>query len=136
MAERTERALDGTLHVPGCWYVQCVREERAYRERWPNHCGRCSGWGGFPYYDSDTGDQGADPCHQCVERGRCPRCGGGIIAEAYWDAGHWAVCDNCGFVEGTTRGHPYPEEPCSCLEGPLRYVEQYDVWVNDIGEAL
>lgn len=116
-----ETALDGTRHKDGCWYPKDMLEEAAYQERWPNHCGRCDGWGGFPFHDSDTGYSGADPCPECLERNRCPRCGGGIIAEAYWDASQYAVCDNCGYIESKTRGGAYVEDVCSCIyEAELR----------------
>lgn len=126
-------ALDGTQHRAGCWYPKALREEKRYAERWPNHCGRCDGWGGFPFYDSDTGYNGYDPCPECLEAGKCPRCGAPILAEVEWDYGNVASCDTCGYVEGQSRGGQYVEEPCSCLERD-RYIQGVG-WVNGIGEA-
>ena len=103
-------------HREGCWYPKALEESRRYDEQWPDHCPRCGGWGGHTWYDSDTGLQDYDPCPECVEQGKCPRCGGGIIAETYWDAGHFAVCDNCSWIEATTPGEPpLVDEPCDCL---------------------
>jgi hypothetical protein len=103
-------------HKEGCWFPRAVAEEARYAEAWPNHCRTCDGWGGFSFYESDTGYSGVDPCANCLEQGKCPRCAGGIISEAYWDAGHFANCDNCGYVEGTTQGGHYINEPCACIE--------------------
>jgi hypothetical protein len=55
-----------------------------------------------------------EPCPECLEKGKCPRCGGGVISEAYWDVDHFANCDNCGYIETMTSGYVYVEEPCTC----------------------
>jgi hypothetical protein len=114
-----------TKHKEGCWYPKALEEEKRYHERWPDACTRCGGWGGFPWYDHDTGLQDYDPCPQCLMEGKCPRCKGGVIAETYWDAGLVAICENCSFIEATTPGEPpLVEDPCECLG----YYDDFDVW--------
>jgi hypothetical protein len=114
------------VHREGCWYPKAIEENRRWSEHWPYACERCGGWGGFSFYDHDTGYQGYDPCPDCLERGYCPRCGGGVITEAYWDAGHVAICDNCSYVEATTPGEPPPvEDPCSCMG----YFDEYERFI-------
>lgn len=101
-------------HKEGCWYPGAMVEALRYAKAWPNCCTQCTGWGGFVWHDLDSGYQEFDPCPKCLEKGTCPRCGGGVISEAYWDAGHYTNCDNCGFIEATTPGAPFFEE-CSCF---------------------
>lgn len=108
-----------TEHKEGCWYPKAIAEEERYYKDWPNACNRCDGWGGwggFDFYEDDTGYSDFDPCPECLEEGRCPRCGGAVIAEAYWDAGHFTNCDHCSYVEGRTSGCSFTEEPCACIE--------------------
>lgn len=103
-------------HKEGCWYLKAQAEARRYYEDWPSVCKRCEGWGGFAFYYDDTGFNDFHPCPECLEQSRCPRCHGAVIAWAYWDAGHFANCDHCAYVEGTSRGGPLLDEPCSCIE--------------------
>lgn len=92
-----------------------ARDAERYEKAWPDHCVSCNGHGGHPdYYDpSPVGvslGSGSfvewESCPECLERWRCPRCGGGVISEVYWDEGLPAICDGCGYIEGTTGGHP------------------------------
>lgn len=114
-----------TVHREGCWYPKAVHEGARYAQAWPDHCRTCNGEGGFStsFDPSPAGvslSSGSmmeyDPCTNCLERSKCPRCAGGVIAETYWDHGEEAICENCGYIEGRTRGRPYVDEPCSCLE--------------------
>lgn len=102
-------------HEQDCWYPKAAKEYERYALSWLKHCGRCEGWGGFPWYDSDTGHQDYDPCPDCLEQGKCPRCGYAVITEEEWDTGNLVNCDTCGYVEGSTPGAPL-FEPCPCIE--------------------
>lgn len=122
--------MSEVVHKEGCWYPKALAEETAWWQRWPNACSRCGGYGGGMWYDRETGFQDYDPCPACLEDGHCPRCGGGVISETYWDAGLRAVCDSCGFIESATPGEPPPvEDPCSCMG----HFDEYERWVPNGG---
>ena len=61
-------------------YVQL----NSYPIAWPNYCRKCNGFGAaFEKYDPSPAGIGLSPgymveshlCSECVERGKCPRCG-------------------------------------------------------------
>lgn len=75
----------GENHDSDCWGLleksRMARQEWA--RKWPNHCQKCGGWGGFwSHYDPSPSGVGLspgymeqfDPC-VCWEEGHCPRCG-------------------------------------------------------------
>lgn len=74
------------------------RQIRIYRAQWPNFCQHCRGWGYFEW-EEDPSPAGvalspgtmtmSDPCHICVENGKCPRC----LSEFYMGGTICAVCE-------------------------------------------
>lgn len=111
------------IHTEGCKEARkrYDREVKQYQTKWPNHCKKCNGWGGF-YVRYDPSPAGIslgsgymtdfDLCLECLEKDVCPRCGKGIkvMEGEYFDTFR---CENCGFEEGKTYG--LPEEPeCFC----------------------
>lgn len=104
-------------HREGCWYPKAVAEEKRWHRAWPNRCVNCEGWGYTGGQHDEFGNFDADVCPDCLERDKCPRCAGGVISETYWDEGQFAICENCGFIEGSTPGAPpLVEDPCECIE--------------------
>jgi hypothetical protein len=91
-----------------------------WESNWPNACPLCEAWGG-----SDSVEQAGeflcsvwDDCPDCIEQGKCPRCG----KELFEDAGEkyqevwseWIVdqnpCPNCGWTWGKNAGDTRPQE--------------------------
>jgi len=66
---------DAHLHSDACmletWRVLAAYID--YLAQWPHHCHACQGEGGTTYYGEDQPEFVL--CHECVERGLCPRCG-------------------------------------------------------------
>lgn len=99
-----------------------TREKREeYNDNYPMYCEGCEGWGGTitvsdPYLSTtpDLGDNSVevDNCPDCIERGKCPRCGSGYASYEYSDDFDDS-CSFCGFVLGVTEGKPYPHS-CIC----------------------
>ena len=115
-------------HTEQClkWQAEYQAEIKDYLEKWPNACKTCGGTGEIGGYD-DPSPAGislssgkmyfADPCPECSEEGKCPRCG---QLEPEWNApdydGDYETCSLCGW---TNASEPMPEEPeCDCwMEG-------------------
>ena len=52
-----------------------------YEKQWPKYCRKCNAWGAlYEQFDPAPNAPGhgyiliADPCPECIEKGRCPRC--------------------------------------------------------------
>lgn len=105
------------LHTPECAaaFDRFKEQLREYHDSYPNHCRHCRGWGGFEYYFThpypEPPDEGFDPCTECVEQGRCPRCGGSI--KPAWDNEGEFTCTSCGYDSSETSGEPQWYE-CWC----------------------
>lgn len=63
-------------HTAECMaYQQTLAEDRAeWQAKWPNHCKRCEGAGGFDIPATRDTPPDYDVC-ECVDAGTCPRCG-------------------------------------------------------------
>jgi hypothetical protein len=86
-------------------------------KKWPNYCQKCGGWGGFEGYQSVPYGMGStsmpvfDTCDECIERGKCPRCGKYTFKQDDRE-----LCRNCGFdIAGGKNSEGIPDEPeCMC----------------------
>lgn len=120
---------------------EALRE--AYAIAWPDHCEHCEGWGQFCYsYDpSPAGVSLApgkltdcDPCPECAEKGRCPRCGSVAVSP------EGDECFRCGW-NLDAEGMPPPAE-CTCwvdrMEDEIARLDPFgeDDWVEDLGEQV
>ena len=78
--------------------AETVAANEAWCKRWPNHCEKCEGKGGFQWvemhgFTHGAGEQMYDIC-ACVEAGNCPRCG--TVAWAV-DNEDETPCPTCGW---------------------------------------
>lgn len=67
----------------------------AWRAKWPNHCRKCGGWGGFSFtqrHDSGPGEQMFDLCEAVEDPCICHRCG-----EPGLDSDGNGPCTKCGW---------------------------------------
>jgi hypothetical protein len=64
----------------------------AWRQRWPNHCQACGGWGSIPFAQHEAEilsvpcealEPGA--CHRCGQDGLDPESGGGPCRACGWN---------------------------------------------------
>lgn len=105
-------------HSPECLQANADFEaaRAMYAETWPNYCRQCGGWGGVvvrgdwvPYGMSGAflPDQD-EPCSECQEDGRCPRCGVEMDVEHEDSA-----CPGCGWKWGD-EGGPTDGPGCLC----------------------
>lgn len=100
--------------------AECIRQKEttsqaraAWSAQWPNHCRRCDGYGGE--WSGHGDDSDFTDCPDCLEQGKCPRCG---TAEAEPDQFVSEKCHICGFDLAAKTGWK-PREydgPCSCEE--------------------
>ena len=109
-------------HHPECQKVIDDTEKirKAWEKKWPDHCKKCHGYGGFyDYYDpSPAGICLAsgrmvdfEPCQECYEKGLCPRCG---KDNNIGDAEEFGVCKFCGWDEKEPDGLMDQAE-CFCI---------------------
>jgi hypothetical protein len=84
MSDDWDEAYAESEKVEAVYREEAARVEAlaaAYREKWPARCPRCLGWGGsvfyqgHPYGSTTAYETLFDVCGECVESGRCPRCG-------------------------------------------------------------
>lgn len=87
-----------TQHTAQCIEAQAAHQQVVdeYNRQWPKHCTTCGGWGGsVSYYDPSPSGVGLspgymteyDPCPDCTEQNRCPRCGAdGLTTDEHPDA--------------------------------------------------
>ena len=107
----TEQCLQDT--------AEWERIKNEYESRWPHYCRTCMGWGAL-YSGIEYGKPVVDPCPDCSDKGRCPRCGHQIYSEpSDWDDD--TTCPECGWREGATEGIPEAPE-CLC------WLKKEDVW--------
>lgn len=133
-------------HKPTCSYIRYhlayekdaeayQKEIDAFTAQWPDYCAACDAWGGrYSSYDPSPAGVGLsagymmeyDPCSECVEEEKCPRCGGYCpLHETEKD--DYSACTVCGWDErnklpGLSPEPPYPAE-CDCWEDELK-----DLW--------
>jgi len=99
-----------------------------YWYEWPYHCRTCNGWGGkYSWYDPSPAGVSLsagqmlvrrqsrrldfEPCPDCIETCKCPRCGL-IVPEETWLDDVSRPCPFCGWE---TEMEGIPEEPeCRC----------------------
>lgn len=99
----------------------------AYEREHPHYCRKCGGQGAkFVEYDPSPAGVSLspgymvdiEPCTECVEQGKCPRCGASDLPwdeEAVWDAQD--ACPHCGWAWGKNSDDYAPQQPeCSCWE--------------------
>ena len=55
-----------------------LKLKRYYKWRWPSYCRTCMGAGEIPYTEAIR-VLGSDPCPDCAEKGKCPRCGSNLV---------------------------------------------------------
>jgi len=119
-------------HTPECKADQAKYEEAValYVARWPNYCRKCDGRGGT-YYQYDPSPAGIslspgymtdfDPCPDCMEHGKCPRCGNIVWTDDDFD-GDPVTCHVCGWNEESPDAAPEPPE-CECWDIERREFE-------------
>lgn len=78
---------------------RAVVEAAEWRERWPNHCSHCGGFGesSGPRLSYDW-----EPCG-CVLDGVCPRCGDGNLGDD-----DKVPCSSCRWNWGNSHGDTMP----------------------------
>ena len=97
--------------------LECLERQQAaeaWRERWPNYCRSCNGWGqtvfyqSVPYGATVAYEPITDPC-DCALGDQCARCG---KPDALDEEGE-GPCIFCGwnYDEGT------PSVDCCCWQG-------------------
>jgi len=64
---------DETFQAFEDYCAEIAVENKAWRERWPNHCQTCEGAGGFHHPGNRETPPDFDIC-ECSEAGKCPRC--------------------------------------------------------------
>lgn len=76
-------------------HEQAVAAGASWRDKWPNHCKQCHGWGGFSFYQSHgpgPSEQMFDTCDAYDNFHRCHRCGElGLTADGD------GPCSHCGW---------------------------------------
>ena len=124
--EAGKRKPHTVQHTPDCDEQQARYEQdiAAYVSKWPDYCQKCGG-AGYTYYEYDPSPAGvalspgtmtdADPCPDCIEKGKCPRCGKVVFSIEDWDDGEPVICPECGWNE--EKPDIAPEQPeCWCWE--------------------
>lgn len=106
---------------------------QAWDEKWPDHCERCLGSGGFlGRYDPSPPGVGLspgwfyewDPCPDCVEKSVCPRCSASIGDDPD------VPCSKCGWLENSKEPErPRPVE-CGCWEEFSYWRDWLFDWVD------
>lgn len=107
-------------HTKGCNHSFELHDTLVadYEQLYPNYCRTCQGWGGrWSKYDPSPSGvalspgymEEFDPCPDCLDKMKCPRCGGNV----YHDEENYEVCPICLFKTEETDGLPQPPE-CYC----------------------
>lgn len=111
-------------HTKECTEAQekWKQEVTEYEKKYPNYCKACDGYGGeATKYDPSPPGVGLSPgymtdfcpCPECLEKDKCPQCGGNIYGED--------VCPDCGWEFGQGK----PEQPeCYCWEIEMSKEQQ------------
>ena len=114
-------------HSPECTkaFEEAEKARAEYRQKWPNFCKNCSGWGGsYSTYDPSPAGVSLgsgfmydyEPCGDCLEKGICPRCGkeSKRMKKAMEEGTDDFTCEHCGWSE-EEKTEGMPEEPeCWC----------------------
>lgn len=70
--------MTNSVHKYDCErkFLESKAAREAWETKWPKYCRKCHGLGGFHHssYRWDEPDSD-EACSECVEKGRCPRCG-------------------------------------------------------------
>lgn len=112
-----------TIHTDKCLAAQEEIELKraAYFQAHPNACRSCDGWGGRESsYDPSPAGVGLgggcfydfEPCSDCYEQGKCPRCGGEMHPDQDL-LDDDTPCLHCGFKEGD-EGAAINDIDCEC----------------------
>lgn len=88
----------------------------AYDAKYPNSCRKCQGMGfiSWPATRMDPGD--SEPCADCMDEGKCPRCGAQHDENWNMDETLTDVCTECGWDPQS--GDCRPDDDCNCFETP------------------
>lgn len=113
----------------------------AYVTRWPFYCWSCNATG-FNSWTEDGAPHGAgfwamptsEPCSECSEVGKCPRCGQpGLTSEERGDSDTGSgPCWVCGWNDDDACPPETLDGPCACMEAEWAtwkeepYLENYD----------
>lgn len=116
---------------------QCLKEQetrnqliKEYKNKWPNYCRSCGGWGGSVFYQSHpygstyANEEMWDPCTDCIEDGKCPRCGWEMPEDEFEETLEFGVCRKCGWREDKPDGLPEPLDWCMCWEEEERRMQE------------
>lgn len=94
-----------------------------YVAKWPKSCRKCDASGGMevsdrvPYGSTWVSMPSTEPCPECMEQGKCPRCGFTGMSED-WETP--TPCAQCGWQWGDKPGDRCPPEwDCDCWEFEL-----------------
>lgn len=113
-------------HTYDCLVLSASRQLQinAYKLLWPDRCDHCKGAGIFfsTYDPSPSGvalSPGSmeewDPCHVCLDIGRCPRCAtrplSDVMRESLVEDG---FCSFCGWTSDGNATHEPPPYECNC----------------------
>lgn len=81
-----------------------------FDERYPAYCRTCQGFGLVGDVGYSPEDGFPEPCPDCIEKGRCPRCGViGLQLRLDGDGDVMADCLRCGWTEADPCGRPESE---------------------------
>lgn len=121
-------------HTEKCKKFTALRQEvhDSWIARFPNYCKTCNSTGVITS-PGDLVDYGStrvhlpddvDPCEDCTEQGKCPRCGEVVSYTDDFDKP--APCPHCGFKWGEDPDDfmPWLVEDCGCLDDWLDKREQ------------
>lgn len=118
-------------HTQKCLDLQATREKihLEWITAWPSYCHHCHATGeistpgsSVPYGSINVNlPDDVDPCPECSEKGKCPRCGK-VIANAEDPDEYDAffnlpkACPECGFSWGKDKedNEPWLIDECSC----------------------
>lgn len=125
--DKTRLTSNGHTEYCNRWRARYSEELIAYEAAHPNYCRTCKGRGGREYHD-DPSPAGVglssgyyievDPCHDCVELGKCPVC-----AKTIDDDGE--RCYHCGWKMDDGNKTVAPHFECCCWEVAIE-EQDYD----------
>ncbi len=106
--------------------IECEELQKEWDTKYPHHCKKCNGAGGFVYPGTYWEPPDYDECSECVGQLKCPLCGADIPED--WDFDNKIL--PC--------GHKYdnPEAPSCICEGlpvcqECRHLMEWDkTWAN------
>jgi hypothetical protein len=121
-------------------WLTTLRLQEAYDSKWQHHCRKCHGLGGFLYsYDPSPAGvslspgymQDFDTCSDCVEQGKCPRCGKLIYPLDQVDKfNEWldnqTECPHCKWHHGQDASDTRPLEYDGCCCDELLWAKHGD----------